>query len=163
MGTAPRAPLDPLSPPSFLQVNYQGEERVFSMTQLAAMFLTDLKQIAEAGIGAPVTDVVISVPPIYTDRQRHALINAAQIAGLNPVRLINESAAAALLYGITRGRELPEPDKDPRHVVFLDMGNSCTTVSVVAFTQEKAVVRARQILRRRGPGAARCSRATASA
>jgi len=122
------------------QVNYQGEERVFSMTQLAAMFLTDLKQIAEAGIGAPVHDVVISVPPIYTDRQRHALINAAQIAGLNPVRLINESAAAALLYGITRGRELPEPDKDPRHVVFLDMGNSCTTVSVVAFTQEKAVV-----------------------
>ena len=111
------------------------------MTQLAGMYMTDMKKIAEAALQTPVHDCVISVPAYYTDRQRHALIGAAEIAGLNPLRLLSEPAAAALVYGITRVRELPEKDKDPRHVVFVDIGQSATTVSVVAFTQEKAVVR----------------------
>jgi heat shock 70kDa protein 4 len=125
-----------------MQVQYGDDEKTFTMTQLAGMYMTVMKKIAEAALQTPVHDCVISVPAYYTDRQRHALIGAAEIAGLNPLRLLSEPAAAALVYGITRARELPEKDKDPRHVVFVDIGQSATTVSVVAFTQEKATVRA---------------------
>ena len=77
-------------------MNYQEEEKTFTMTQLAGMYMTDMKKIAEAALQAPVHDCVISVPAYYTDRQRHALLAASEIAGLNPLRLISEPAAAAL-------------------------------------------------------------------
>ena len=121
-------------------VDYSEEKATFSMIQLQAMYLHQLKKTAENELPNPVHDVVISVPAYYTDRQRAALLSAAQIAGLNPLRLMNDSAAAALQYGITRAPELPE--KDPRHVVFIDVGYSAITVSVTAFTKESAIVKA---------------------
>jgi len=80
------------------------------MTQMMAMFLTQIKKTAENNLKTGVSDIVLSVPAYYTDQQRHAIQNAAEIAGLNTLRLINEPAAAALAYGITRVSELPETE-----------------------------------------------------
>lgn len=80
-----------------------------------------------------ICDVVIAVPGWYTDIQRRTLLDAASIAGLNTLRLINDSTAVALGYGITKS-DLPEPD-NPRHVVFVDVGHSSLSVAVVAFSK----------------------------
>merc|ERR1719271_2208021 len=59
-----------------------------------------LQHIAELDQNCPVTDVVLSVPSYFTDAERHAMLDAASIAGLNCLRLMNDSTAAALSYGI---------------------------------------------------------------
>lgn len=86
-----------------------------------------------------VTDVVIAVPGWYTDIQRRALLDAASIAGLNTLRLINDTTAVALGYGITKS-DLPEPE-NPRHVVFVDVGHSSLSVSVIAFAKGQLTVK----------------------
>ena len=66
------------------------------------MILQKLKADAEAYLGAPVTDAVITVPAYFTDAQRQATKDAGKIAGLNVRRIINEPTAAALAYGIDK-------------------------------------------------------------
>lgn len=97
------------------------------------MYLGKLRDIAANELKTGVNDVVITVPGWYTDIQRRALIDAAQIANLNVLRLINDTTAVALGYGITKS-DLPEPE-NPRHVVFVDVGHSSMSVSVVAFSK----------------------------
>ena len=121
-----------------LQVNFLGEQREFSYTQLVAAYLGALRDIAAAELKAGISDVVISVPGWFTDSQRRALLDAAQIAGLNPLRLINDSTAIALGYGITKS-DLPEED-NPRHVVFVDIGHANMSVAVVAFVKGKFTI-----------------------
>jgi heat shock protein 4 len=67
--------------------------------------LQRLKGIAEKGLEAKVSDVVIGVPSYWNDVQRRAMLNAASIAGLNVLRLMNETTAVALNYGILRPLE----------------------------------------------------------
>ncbi|KAH9839052.1 HSP70-domain-containing protein [Rhodofomes roseus] len=122
------------------QVNYLGEQRQFSITQLTAMYLGKLRDIAASELKTGVSDIVITVPGWFTDIQRRALLDAAQIAGLNPLRLINDTTAVALGYGITKS-DLPEPE-NPRHVVFVDVGHSSTSCSVVAFSKGRLDVKA---------------------
>ncbi|KAI0630030.1 heat shock protein [Trametes polyzona] len=122
------------------QVNYLGEQKVFSATQIVAMYLGKLRDIAANELKNGVSDVVITVPGWYTDIQRRALLDAAQIAGLNCLRLINDTTAVALGYGITKS-DLPEPE-NPRHVVFVDVGHSSASVSVVAFSKGQLTVKA---------------------
>lgn len=98
-----------------------------------------MRDIAAEELKTGVTDVVIAVPGWYTDIQRRALLDAAAIAGLNPLRLINDTTATALGYGITKS-DLPEPE-NPRHVVFVDVGHSSMSVSVVAFSKGQLIVR----------------------
>ncbi|KNE66397.1 hypothetical protein AMAG_11539 [Allomyces macrogynus ATCC 38327] len=121
------------------RVNYLGEERVFSATQLAAMYLGKLKSTTERETGAPVADVVVSVPGWFVPEQRKAVAEACEIAGLNPLRIINDTTAAALAYGITK-TDLPE--SEPRKVVFVDVGHSSTSVAAVAFVKGKLHVKA---------------------
>ena len=66
------------------------------------MILQKLKTDAEAFLGEPVTDAVITVPAYFTDAQRQATKDAGKIAGLNVQRIINEPTAAALAYGIDK-------------------------------------------------------------
>lgn len=122
------------------QVNYLGEQRVFSATQLTGMYLGKLRDIASNELKVNVSDVVITVPGWYTDIQRRALLDAARIANLNVLRLINDTTAVALGYGITKS-DLPEPE-NPRHVVFIDAGHSSLSVSVVAFSKGQLTVKA---------------------
>ncbi|CAD6890837.1 unnamed protein product [Tilletia controversa] len=122
-----------------VKVRFQNEQQTYSATQLMGMYLGKLRDTASRELGgAAVSDVVISVPNWYTDSQRRAMLDAAEIAGLNPLRLLNDTTATALGYGITK-TDLPEADK-PRHVVFCDFGHSSFQVAVVAFVKGQLTV-----------------------
>jgi molecular chaperone DnaK (HSP70) len=75
------------------KVWYNGEQQVFSAQQMTGMFLYRLREIAEKEAGARVPDVVISCPVWYADQERHALVDAAHIAGFNVLALLHESTA----------------------------------------------------------------------
>lgn len=119
-----------------IKVMYMEEEKVFSIEQITAMLLNKLKETAESALKKPVADCVISVPCFYTDAERRSVIDAAQIAGLNCLRLMNETTAVALAYGIYK-QDLPTPEEKPRTVVFVDIGHSGYQVSVCAFNKGK--------------------------
>jgi heat shock protein 4 len=108
-----------------VHVTFCSEPASFSPEQLMAMVLTDLKKIAEAETGIAVTDCAISVPTFYTEVERYAMLNAASVAGLNCLRLVNETTATALAYGIFK---TDLPDTDPVHVGFVDVGHAHTQV-----------------------------------
>lgn len=92
------------------------------------MLLAHLKQIAEKELNTAVSDCVIGVPSYFTDKQRHAYLDAAAIAGLKPLRLMHDSAATALGYGIYKS-----DTETPINVVFVDIGHCDTQISVVSF------------------------------
>ncbi|VDM72086.1 unnamed protein product [Strongylus vulgaris] len=83
------------------QVNYLGREAIFTPEQVLAALLTKLRDIIESQMKdvKKVTDCVITVPSYFTDVQRRAVHAATQYAGLNALRVMNESTAIALTYG----------------------------------------------------------------
>uniref|UniRef100_A0A8C3LD87 Heat shock 70 kDa protein 4 n=1 Tax=Chrysolophus pictus TaxID=9089 RepID=A0A8C3LD87_CHRPC len=87
----------------------------------------------------PTGSTGIKVPCFYTDAERRSVMDATQIAGLNCLRLINESTAVALAYGIYK-QDLPALEEKPRNVVFVDMGHSAYQVSICAFNKGKLKV-----------------------
>lgn len=123
-----------------MQINYLGEPKELSATQLYGQYLGSLREIAHKESGAAINDVVISVPCYYTDTQRRAVLDAAEIANLNPLRLINDTTATAMGYGITK-TDLPEPEAAPKHVVFVDIGYSDYQVCIAALNKGKLVVK----------------------
>ncbi|XP_019574090.1 heat shock protein 105 kDa isoform X3 [Rhinolophus sinicus] len=122
-----------------IKVMYMDEEHLFSVEQITAMLLTKLKETAESNLKKPVTDCVISVPSFFTDAERRSVLDAAQIVGLNCLRLMNDMTAVALNYGIYK-QDLPGLDEKPRIVVFVDMGHSAFQVSACAFNKGKLKV-----------------------
>lgn len=126
------APLVDINGQVGAEVTYLGKKEQFTATQLTAMFLQRAKATASAELKLPVNDMVISVPAWYTDTQRRSIIDAAEIAGLKVLRLINETTATALGYGITK-TDLPGPEEKPRRVAFIDIGHSNYTCSIVEF------------------------------
>ncbi|XP_025780496.1 heat shock protein 105 kDa isoform X2 [Lynx canadensis] len=122
-----------------IKVMYMDEEHLFSVEQITAMLLTKLKETAENNLKKPVTDCVISVPSFFTDAERRSVLDAAQIVGLNCLRLMNDMTAVALNYGIYK-QDLPSLDEKPRIVVFVDMGHSAFQVSACAFNKGKLKV-----------------------
>lgn len=108
-----------------VRVDYLGQRASFTPEQLLAGLLSELKAIAEKDQGAKVTDCVISIPMFYTEAQRRAVLDAAHIVGLNVLRLIHETTAAALAYGIYKN-DLPA-DK-PVYVAFVDGGHASLQV-----------------------------------
>jgi len=122
-----------------IRVRYQDGDHTFSPKQITAMLFTKLKLLAEAALDIKVNDVVIGVPAYFDDASRHALLAAAQAAGLNVLRLFNETAATALAYGIYK-QDLPAPEEKPRNVVFVDCGYSSLQVFAVAFNKGKLKV-----------------------
>ncbi|EAW62295.1 heat shock 70kDa protein 4, isoform CRA_b [Homo sapiens] len=122
-----------------IKVTYMEEERNFTTEQVTAMLLSKLKETAESVLKKPVVDCVVSVPCFYTDAERRSVMDATQIAGLNCLRLMNETTAVALAYGIYK-QDLPALEEKPRNVVFVDMGHSAYQVSVCAFNRGKLKV-----------------------
>lgn len=121
-----------------LQVNYLGEEHVFSNIQLIAMYLNKLKDITALEINGPVSDCVITVPGWFTEVQRRAVLSATEMVGLNCLRLVNDLTAAALGYGITK---LDLPEEKPRNVAFVDIGHSSYSCQIVSFLKGQLTVR----------------------
>ncbi len=123
------------------EVTYRGEKKKFTGTQLVGMYLGKIRDIAAKETRLAVSDVVISVPPWFADAQRRAMLDAAEIAGLKTLRLINDNTAIALGYGITK-TDLPEGDAKPRRIVFVDIGYSDYTCSIVEFRKGELTVKA---------------------
>lgn len=122
------------------EVTYRGQKERYTATQLTGMLLSKIKATTSAELKLPVSDIVLSVPAWFTDIQRRALIDAAEIAGLKILRLMNDTTAAALGYGITK-LDLPSAEEKPRRVVFVDVGHSEYTASVVEFKKGELVVK----------------------
>ncbi|RAL66124.1 hypothetical protein DID88_005795 [Monilinia fructigena] len=116
----------------------EGEK--YTATQLVAMYLSKIKQTASVELKLPVSDMVMSVPAWFTDVQRRSLMDAAEISGLKLLRLMNDTTAAALGYGITK-LDLPGPEEKPRRVAFIDIGHSNYTVSIVEFRKGELTVK----------------------
>ncbi|PKA53830.1 Heat shock 70 kDa protein 14 [Apostasia shenzhenica] len=106
---------------------YLGEQRSFTPTQILAMVLSNLKGIAEKNLNAAVADCCIGIPAYFTDLQRRAVLDAAEIAGLHPLRLFHETTATALGYGIYK-TDLPENDQ--LNVAFVDVGHASMQVCI---------------------------------
>uniref|UniRef100_A0A5B6YQX2 Putative heat shock protein 17 n=1 Tax=Davidia involucrata TaxID=16924 RepID=A0A5B6YQX2_DAVIN len=106
---------------------------VYSAEELAAMVLSYALNLAGFHSKAPIKDAVITVPPFFGQAERKGLLQAAQLAGINVLSLVNEHSGAALQYGI---------DKDfsngSRHVIFYDMGSSSTYAALVYFSAYNA-------------------------
>lgn len=124
-----------------VEVDYLGETRQFSIEQIVAMILSKLKDITEAALQRQkVSDCVIAVPVFFTQAQRIAMRNAAQLADLNCLKLINEPTAIALAYGMYK-KDLPPPSEKARKVLFVDIGNSQATISIADCNAGKVLVR----------------------
>ncbi|WP_298617864.1 molecular chaperone DnaK [uncultured Thermosynechococcus sp.] len=105
-------------------VNVQIRDRTYTPQEISAMILQKLKQDAEAYLGEPVTQAVITVPAYFSDAQRQATKDAGAIAGLEVLRIINEPTAASLAYGIDK------QDQDQTILVF-DLGGGTFDVSIL--------------------------------
>uniref|UniRef100_A0A8C9BCA1 Heat shock 70 kDa protein 4L n=1 Tax=Phocoena sinus TaxID=42100 RepID=A0A8C9BCA1_PHOSS len=122
-----------------VKARYLEEERPFAIEQVTGMLLAKLKETSENALKKPVADCVISIPSFFTDAERRSVMAAAQVAGLNCLRLMNETTAVALAYGIYK-QDLPPLDEKPRNVIFIDMGHSAYQISVCAFNKGKLKV-----------------------
>ena len=121
-------------------MSYLGNKEQFTATQLVSMFFSKVKSTASAELKLPVSDIVISVPPWFTDVQRRSIMDAAEIAGLKLLRLINDTTATALGYGITK-LDLPTAEEKPRRVAFVDIGHSNYACSIVEFKKGELAVK----------------------
>src|SRR3984885_729671 len=101
----------------------EARDEKYSPSQVSAFILGKMKETAEAYLGEPVTEAVITVPAYFNDSQRQATKDAGKIAGLEVKRIINEPTAAALAYGLDKTKE--------QLIAVFDMGGGTFDISVL--------------------------------
>ncbi|MEL7030000.1 MAG: Hsp70 family protein, partial [Pseudomonadota bacterium] len=101
----------------------KGRSEDYAPSQISAFILQKMKETAEAYLGAPVTQAVITVPAYFNDAQRQATKDAGKISGLEVLRIINEPTAAALAYGLDK--------QDGKTIAVYDLGGGTFDISIL--------------------------------
>ncbi len=118
-------------------VNFKGKEEKFSPEQISSMVLSKIKETAENFLNATVKHVVITVPAYFNDSQRQATKEAASIAGLKVIRIMNEPTAAAIAYGLNVVSDIE------RNVFIFDLGGR--TFDITLITVESGIFEVRAV------------------
>ena len=105
------------------------DDKTYTAQEISARILSKLKHDAESYLGEPVTDAVITVPAYFNDAERQATKDAGQISGLNVLRIINEPTAAALAYGLDKGKE-------EELILVFDLGGGTFDVSLLEVAKD---------------------------
>lgn len=108
-----------------IEVTYKGEVKRFLVEEISAMVLGKLKELAEDYLNVNVENAVITVPAHFNDLQRRATIDAANIARLNVLRIINEPTAAAIAYGLDNATDIAH------NILVYDLGGGTFDVSIL--------------------------------
>lgn len=112
-----------------IKVEFRNEEKQFTPEEISSMVLTKMKETAEAYLGHPVRDAVVTVPAYFNDAQRQATKDAGYIAGLNVMRIVNEPTAAALAYGLEKNLT------GEKNVLIFDLGGGTFDVSLLTIDE----------------------------
>ncbi|CAM6024509.1 unnamed protein product [Sphagnum balticum] len=112
-------------------VSFKGEEKKFTPEEISAMVLTKMKEIAETYLGKPLKNAVVTVPAYFNDSQRQATKDAAVIAGLNVLRMINEPTAAAIAYGLDKKAK----SSGEKNILIFDLGGGTFDVSLLTIEE----------------------------
>lgn len=118
-----------------VEVNFRGEQQVFSVEQLVAMLFTQMTKITELESKVKAKDIVITVPGYFSDQESRAVAAAAEIAGLNCLQLLPEPIAVGISYAIYK-KDLPK-EEEAQITMFVDVGQSATSVYIAAVSLGK--------------------------
>ena len=116
---------DTISNKPLIQVNYLRIKKTFYPEEILSMLISKMKNISEDYLGYKVSNAVITVPAYFNDSQRQATIDAAKIAGLNVLQIIDEPIAAAIAYG------LDNENNEEKYILVFDLGGGTCDVSIL--------------------------------
>ncbi|XP_067910258.1 hypoxia up-regulated protein 1 isoform X1 [Heterodontus francisci] len=111
-----------------------SDELYYSPEEILGMVLNYSRTLAQDFAEQPIKDLVITVPAYFNQAERRAVLQAAQMAGLKVLQLINDNTAVALNYGVFRRKDI---NATAQNVMFYDMGSSSTTATIVTYVTTK--------------------------
>jgi len=121
------------------KVGFQVGDKTFVPEQILSMMLTKIKEIVRNDQNEDISNMVISVPSHFKQSQRHAVMDAAKIAGIQNVMLVDDAKAIAVLYGKTK-TDLSEDDVNLRNVAVVDIGSGAAQCSIMSVSKNKVTI-----------------------